>query len=254
MRYGLSVINFGPYGDPAALIELAQAAEAAGWDGIFLWDHLASVWGGGNGPRTGDSWTLLAAVAAVTSRLMLGTDVTPIPRRRPQVLANQVATVNRLSNGRAVLGAGLGGVEDEFTAFGDEWDTRDRARRLDDGLALMREQWAAEPHIPIWIGGRADAALKRAARFDGWTAGMVFDERGQMAESPDAIAAVIGRLSAYRGGLDGYDVAVAGVSEAGDGVPESYEAAGATWWLEGIHGFRGSTGEMLERVRRNVGA
>src|SRR4051794_3229899 len=137
MRYGLSVINFGSYGEPSVLIELAEAAEAAGWEGLFLWDHLSFVWPDGMGPNTGDPWVLLAGVATATSRLLLGTNVTPVPRRRPQVLATQVATLDRLSEGRAVLGAGLGGVEEEFTRFGDEWDGRARAKRLDDGLAFI---------------------------------------------------------------------------------------------------------------------
>ena len=251
MRYGLSVINFGAYGDPAILIELATTAEAAGWEGLFLWDHLSFVWSDGVGPNTGDPWVLLAGVACATSNLLLGTNVTPIPRRRPQVLANQVATLDRLSRGRAVLGAGLGGVAEEFTRFGDNWDTADRVRRLDDGLELIREMWREPRPLPIWIGGESDGALRRAARFDGWTHGGLSNERGEIVVQPEAIAAAVAKLATYRGSLDGFDVVVGGVSDPGDGVPESYAAAGATWWLESIYGFRGSPDALLERVRQS---
>lgn len=105
MRYGLSVINFAAYGEPAALQRVARAAEEAGWDGLLLWDHVAYAWGG-DGPGTGDPWVRLTAAARVTERLRLGTNVPPLPRPRPQVLATQVATLDRLSGGRAVLGVG----------------------------------------------------------------------------------------------------------------------------------------------------
>jgi alkanesulfonate monooxygenase SsuD/methylene tetrahydromethanopterin reductase-like flavin-dependent oxidoreductase (luciferase family) len=248
MRYGLSVINFGRYGDPNVLIELAAGAEAAGWEGLFLWDHLSFAWPNDSGANTGDPWVLLAAVACNTERLVLGTSVTPIPRRRPQVLATQVATLDRLSNGRAVLGAGLGGVEEEFTRFGDVWNRRERARRLDDGLALIQELWRDQRQIPIWIGGHADAALLRAARFDGWAHGGLFDERGEQAVPVSSIADAVSRLRAVRGDLDGFDVVVGGNSAPSDPLPSECEAAGATWWLEGIYGFRGSQGAMLDRV------
>jgi alkanesulfonate monooxygenase SsuD/methylene tetrahydromethanopterin reductase-like flavin-dependent oxidoreductase (luciferase family) len=251
MRYGLSVINFGSYGDPETLIELATTAEEAGWEGLFLWDHLSFVWDHGFGTNTGDPWVLLAGVACRTDRLLLGTNVTPIPRRRPQVLANQVATLDRLSRGRVVLGAGLGGVEEEFTRFGDEWNTAERARRLDDGLALIREMWHEPAPLPIWIGGDSEGALRRAARFDGWTHGGLSNERGEIVVQPEEIARAVDKLGAYRGSLDGFDVVVGGVSDPGDGRPESYAEAGATWWLESIYGFRGSPDEMLERVRQS---
>ena len=249
MRYGLSVINFGSYGDPGVLSELAATAEEAGWEGLFLWDHLSFVWENGLGGNSGDPWVLLAGVACATSRILLGTNVTPIPRRRPQVLASQVATLDRLSGGRAVLGAGLGGVEEEFRRFGDEWNAAERARRLDHGLALIRDLWSEPRPLPIWIGGDSDAALRRAARFDGWTHSGLSNEHGEVIVAPDEIATSVDKLRSYRGTLDDFEIVVGGVSDPGDGRPESYAAAGATWWLESIYGFRGSVEEMLNRVR-----
>ena len=114
MRYGICLANIGTYSDPGAAVRVARTAEEAGWDALFIWDHLAFVWG----PPAADPWVTLAAVAASTSTLRIGTAVTPVARRRPQVLAQQVATLDLLSGGRVIFGAGLGGVESEFARFG----------------------------------------------------------------------------------------------------------------------------------------
>ena len=106
MQYAVCLSNFGTYADPKESLRVAEAAEAAGWDGFFVWDHLAFVWG----QPSADPWVTLAAVAAETASLTLGTAVTPLPRRRPQVVAQQASTLARLNGGRVVLDAGLGGV------------------------------------------------------------------------------------------------------------------------------------------------
>ena len=85
MRFGLSAANFGIYADPRRVVELALTAEAAGWEALLLWDHLSFVWG----PPAADPWVTLGGAAARTERLLLGTAVTPIPRRRPHVLAQE---------------------------------------------------------------------------------------------------------------------------------------------------------------------
>src|SRR5437588_2965172 len=188
MRHGVCVANLGTYADPRQTVRLALAAEEAGWDGLFLWDHLAFVWG----PPAADPWVTLAAVAAGTSRLRLGTMVTPVARRRPQVLAQTVATLDVLSGGRVVFGAGLGGVVSEFGKFGEPTDAKVRAAMLDEGLDLLRRYWSGaevthrgehytvdgvklaptpvQEHLPIWIGGNRPPSLRRAARWDGWIA------------------------------------------------------------------------------------
>ena len=130
MRYGIEITNLGDYADPRAV---ARRAEASGLEGLFVWDHLGFVWGA----PTSDPWIILSAVAASTARLTLGTKVTPLPRRRVQVVANELATLDLLSGGRAVSGAGIGGVPEEFTAFGEPGDATERAGMLDEGLALL---------------------------------------------------------------------------------------------------------------------
>jgi alkanesulfonate monooxygenase SsuD/methylene tetrahydromethanopterin reductase-like flavin-dependent oxidoreductase (luciferase family) len=90
--------------EPSRVVELAKSAEAAGWDGFFLWDHILAV----PGMPVADSWITMAAVAQATARMRLGMLVTPLARRRPWVVAREAATLDRLSKGRLVVGVGLG--------------------------------------------------------------------------------------------------------------------------------------------------
>ena len=264
MRHGLCVANIGSYSDPCTVLELGQEAEAAGWEALLVWDHLGFVWG----PPAADPWVTLAAVAARTSSLLLGTNVTPVPRRRPHVLAHQVATLDVLSGGRVIFGAGIGGIESEFTAFGEDADQRTRADRLDEGLELLRRLWSGEQvdhhgrhytvervklaprpvqtRLPIWIGGNSTRALHRAARFDGWAADTTNQEG--MSKTPGDVERGLAAVRAARGDLDGFDVAVMGHADQVD--PVGYAEAGATWWLENVHDERGSPEEMLALVRQ----
>ena len=138
-RRGLFLPPFDALADPVLLADLAADAEEAGWDGVFLWDHLLYA-----EPVTeiSDPWTCCAAIAVRTTRLQFGPMVTPLTRRRPQVLARQAATLDRLSGGRLVLGFGLGddGGVGELSRFGEELDARVRAARLDEGLGLLRRK------------------------------------------------------------------------------------------------------------------
>jgi alkanesulfonate monooxygenase SsuD/methylene tetrahydromethanopterin reductase-like flavin-dependent oxidoreductase (luciferase family) len=258
MRYGICLANIGTYSDPNVGVRLAEAAEASGWDGVFSWDHLAFVWG----PPAADPWITLAAIASATSHVRIGTAVTPVARRRPQVLANQIATLDVLSGGRVIFGAGLGGSESEFGKFGEPTDAKVRAEMLDEGLGLLQRLWTGEEvthrgehytvdgvtlkptpvqeRLPVWIGGNRSASLRRAARWDGWLADSA-DPTG-MTLTPDDIARSIEQIG--RG--DGFDVAVLGQSDRGD--PAAYERAGATWWLENLHDMRGTLDEVQRLI------
>ena len=143
MRYAVNVPNFEDYGDARTVAGLAADAEAAGWDGFFVWDHLAFVkaWR----LRIADPWVLLTAVALATERLRLGPMVTPLPRRRPWKLARETVTLDRLSGGRLVLGVGLGEPpEDEYGSFGEPTDPVVRAAMLDEGLEVLTRLWSGE--------------------------------------------------------------------------------------------------------------
>lgn len=267
MKFGIDLVTFGDFADPRAVVPMAQAAEAAGWDGFFVWDHLAFAWG----VPSGDAWVILSAVAQATTRLKLGPMVTPLPRRRPQVLANAAATLDLLSGGRLILGAGLGGVAREFAAFGDPEDMLGRASRLDESLDLLDRFFSGQevdfagehyhvdgvtlaplpiqrPRVPIWIGGESRPALRRAARWDGWVVGGD-DQEGRMIVSPEDLAVKLAYIRAQRTATTQFDVALTGVSEPQDaGLVAGYAAAGVTWWLESIHGFRGDRASLLERI------
>jgi probable F420-dependent oxidoreductase len=258
VRFGICLANIGTYSDPRAALRIASAAEANGWDGLFVWDHLAFVWGA----PAADPWVTLGAVATQTARIRLGTMVTPVARRRPQVLAQQVATLDVLSGGRVVFGAGLGGSTSEFSKFGEPADARLRAEMLDEGLAVLRALWSgdevqhrgahyvvdavtlaptpAQERLPIWIGGNRPASLRRAARWDGWCADSS-DPTG-MTVSPGDVARGIETM----GRPDAFDVAVIGYHDRT--APAEYERAGATWWLESVHDLRGTVDEMLALV------
>ena len=233
MRFAVCAANFGSWSDPHLAVRAARAAQAAGWDGFFLWDHLAFVWG----PPSADPWVTLGAVAAATERLTLGTAVTPLPRRRPQVVAEQVGTLARLNGGRVVLGAGLGGNEKEFTEFGEDFDPHRRARLLDEGLERVRQLWDG----PIWIGGNSGPALRRAAGWDGWIPNSLEPHRVTM--TPDDLREQVRRIG--RG--DDFEVAFNGYSEPGASVA-AYADAGATWWLENLHDMRGDANASLARI------
>ena len=269
MRYGIVTANLGDYADPRVAVRLARAAEAAGWEAFFVWDHLGFV----RGVPSGDPWVILSAVAASTTRLKLGLAVTPLARRRPQVVASALASLDLLSGGRVVFGAGLGGDIKEFTAFGDPGDARKRAAMLDEGLAVLDGLWSGEPvthhgyhyavegislaplplqrpRIPIWIGGEGVPALRRAARWDGWLAPATsLDGTPTMSKSPERVAEMVAQIRRYRTTEAPFEVIVDGYSEADDPeLPCSYGAAGATWWLESIHSMRGTLSQMMARV------
>jgi alkanesulfonate monooxygenase SsuD/methylene tetrahydromethanopterin reductase-like flavin-dependent oxidoreductase (luciferase family) len=228
LKRAIFVALFEELSEPALAAELAAHAEARGWDGFFVWDHVAYL------PpvrRLADPWVTLAAVAVATSRVVIGPLVTPIARRRPHQLARETVTLDRLSGGRLVLGVGLGpGDTGEFEPerFGEEGDPRARARLLDEGLERLLGYWGGEfeplpiqrPRIPIWVAVRYPnrRPLRRAARFEG-----VFpiDLPG-----PEALAELAAGLPG-----DGYEYVV--TMPPGED-PEPWAAAGATWCLTGF--------------------
>ncbi len=252
MRTGLFLPIFGELADPRTVADLAARAEAAGWDGVFVWDHVLY-----RAPVTdvADPWITLAAIAAATERVRIGPIVTPLARRRPQIVARQCTSLDLLSGGRMVLGAGLGldSSGGELSRFGEELDDRRRAAMLDEGLALLDALWSGDevhhagehyradgvrflprpvqrPRIPIWLAGRYPnrAPMRRAARFEGaFPIGL---------DSADQLAEMIAILRTERGdaGLEGFVVVVQGY----DGWdPAPFAAAGATWWLRAFDAF-----------------
>lgn len=249
LRYGLYLPAWGPLAEPAVLIDLAVRAEAAGWDGLFLWEHTLA-----DGPLpVTDPWVALGALATATSRILLGTMVTPLSRRRPWVVARQAGTVSRLSGGRCVLGVGIGADDHgDFSRFGEAATVRERAARTDEGLAVIRALWAGtpysnagphhrvdlpegtpEPHrIPVWVAGTLPAlrSAPRAARHDG----LVLLGRDGTA-TPANVELARAALPADRP----FDIVLCGnTSTAWADAPRvdlsGMAAAGLTWWLESL--------------------
>ncbi|MGA3057119.1 MAG: LLM class flavin-dependent oxidoreductase [Candidatus Limnocylindrales bacterium] len=278
MRFALDMPNFAEFADPATIVALARDAEAAGWHGFFVWDHI-NIFGAEPVP-VADPWILLAAVAQATERIAIGTMVTPVPRRRPWVLARQTATLDRLSGGRLILGVGLGvPAETEFTAFGEEADIRARAEKLDEGLAILAGLWSGEPfefegrhyhvartrflptpiqrpRIPVWVAGTwpKEGPLRRAAAWDGYfplKLGPDGGEEGSMTD--DELSQARTRLEKLR---DGRPADIVVVEEVVDPSPRdvsrlrAFAAAGVTWYMDGL-GTRYLTLQALfDRVRR----
>src|SRR6266508_2677574 len=186
MRYSINLPNFGELADPKTVAELAVAAEEAGWDGFFVWDHVNH--GGFAGRPFADPWILLAAAGMMTTRITLGPLITPVARRRPAKLARELTTLDTLTQGRVVFGVGLGApVDDEFGSFGEPTDLKVLARRLDEGLEALSLLLSGNPvsyhgehvtvenvqllparKIPVWVAGRwpTKAPFRRAARYD----------------------------------------------------------------------------------------
>ena len=273
MRFGLDLTIFGELADPALLAELAAEAEQAGWDGFFLWDHVATE----HDPHVTDPWIALTAAALRTTRIRLGPMVTPLPRRRMTKLARETVALDHLSGGRLILGVGLGANDElEFTNFGDQGDRRTRAAVLDESLDLLDLLWSGQPvdyqgqhlrvsstpflprplqqpRIPVWVAGMwpYQRPMRRAAAWDGafpLKAGEGFEYQ----LTPDELRAVIDFVTPLRQGGGPYDIVHAGLlsgdQERDRARTQRYADAGVTWWLEHIY-----PGRMpLEEVRRFI--
>jgi alkanesulfonate monooxygenase SsuD/methylene tetrahydromethanopterin reductase-like flavin-dependent oxidoreductase (luciferase family) len=229
-------------------------AEDRGWDGFFIWDHV--LWRPRSDFSIFDPWVMLGAIACETSRMLIGTMVTPVARRRPWTLARETATVDRLSGGRLVLGVGLGSPDSDFSAFGEDAGLRRRAELLDEGLDVLDLLWQGggsyegrryqvdvtdfgtpplRGRVPVWVGGYwpSPPPMRRAARYDG----AVFLRRGENGGLPGPLdPEEFGRCREQIDRLRTdpaapFDHAVWG--EAGRlSEVQDYERAGATWWLE----------------------
>jgi alkanesulfonate monooxygenase SsuD/methylene tetrahydromethanopterin reductase-like flavin-dependent oxidoreductase (luciferase family) len=277
MKYGIDIPNYGWFGDVDTIVEVAKDAEDAGWDGLFIWDHMLILKQEVAVLPILDPWIALAAIACNTKRIRLGPMVTPLPRRRPWKVAREAVTVDHLSKGRLIMGVGLGAPPDaEFGCFGENPSARIRAEKMDEGLEIIRGLWSGEPFshhgkhfhleemtflpkpyqakgIPLWIGGGYPfkAPFRRAARFDG-----VVPVHSKWPEllKPEYLRSILRIVESERGGLKDYDVVVAGATSGTDHaadleVVESWNGAGATWFLEDLHDLRAEMDVLRERIR-----
>jgi alkanesulfonate monooxygenase SsuD/methylene tetrahydromethanopterin reductase-like flavin-dependent oxidoreductase (luciferase family) len=271
----VGVPNVGPFGDPALLVELAVAAEEHGWDGFFVWDH--QLWHD-PGWDVADPVVVISAVAARTARIRIGILVNVLARRRPGKVARESATLDVLSGGRLIMGAGLGSRPEEFTAFGESGDARERAARLDESLSMLDALWSGQPvtmhgkyltaddvtmlprpvqrpRIPIWCGGRwpARAPFRRAARWDGVMPTHAGYGLGETMP-PEELRAALRYTREHRTSAGPFDVALEGRTDGatpdrGAKQVTPYLEAGLTWWIEALGWWRGSP-QAMTRVRQ----
>ncbi len=273
LRSAVWIPLFDELADPRVVAELAASAEEAGWDGLFVWDHVR--W---RHPvrAVADPWIALTAAAMATETLRLGPMVTPLARRRPAIVARQTASLDVLSGGRLTLGVGLGSDRfgEEFSRFGDEVNDRKRAEQTDESLSILQAAWSGEPvhhhgthytvddveflprpaqdgGVPIWIAGFPGKVRprRRAARYDGFFPVNL--------THPDELAEAVAGVHEFRTELTGgaapteqagpaapYDFAIALPPEAD---PRPYVEAGATWCLTEVdpHGTTRATAEAI---------
>ncbi len=288
MQYGITVPAIGPLSHPRTLVEMAVEAEAAGWDGFFLWDHVLF------GPApAGDPWIALAAIAVSTDRIRLGPMVTALPRRRPWKLARETVTLDHLSGGRLILGVGIGAGPWDWDYLGEESDIRRRGEMLDEGLEILTKAWSGEPfshsgkhykvmgdlrdgsavflpppvqvpRIPIWVGGTWPnlRPFRRAARWDGVIPVKAGMELGGMI-APEDLKEIADYTREHRPAGDDrfFDVVASGRTSGVDPEKDAKtisarQEVGATWWLETIDplsfGWRWEGDWPVEDMRARV--
>lgn len=272
-----------PYADAREFAELAALGERSGWDGVFTWEAVFGV----------DAWVSLAAAAMSTERIRLGTLLTPVSRWKPWDLASRVGSVDRLSGGRAILGAGLGAVHEGWTAFEADEGRRVRAEKLDECLAiyagLLRGQpfefagrhYTARPtdfmlpalpvqrpHPPVWmvgarvVGRPRQPSLERAARWQGLLPQIIDGESRDRPTTIEELSTIVDAVHGYRASagqsMDGYDVVLEADStgkfvQREPNEPDAWAEAGATWWVESWWTLERSAAGLAE-VRRRVTA
>jgi len=269
MKFGFVL----PKGDARTAAKFAYQAEAAGWDGFFVWEP---VWGV-------DAWISLTAAAMRTGRIRLGTMITPLSRMRPWKLASEISTLDNLSNGRVILSVGLGAVDTGFAAFGEVTDRRTRAELLDEGLEVLTGLWRGQPfryqgkhyqieettfqpppppvqqpRIPIWVVGAwpREKSMRRALHYDGLLPN-VLGEDGKVRLGPpthDELRAIKAYIERYREATTPFDIVVEGETlgdnphQAAD-IVRGWEEAGATWWIEAMWAAS-DLEDVLARIRQ----
>jgi len=268
IRYGAVL----PGGTAPEQLRQAELAEQAGWDGVFSWETGYGV----------DPWSLLAAVAARTSRVRLGTILTPLPFRRPWKVASQLATLDQLSGGRAILAVGLGAMDEQLPDTGEEPDRRARAARLDEGIDLIQTVWGGGDHydgqhyryrsgrfdlaamarpvqqpIPIWVAARwaRPKSMRRVLRCQGVLPEFVFEDREQ---GPDDVRALRGWL-AEQGAPASMDVVIDGETPADDPAVaaaqvKAWADAGTSWWVESRWGMPDTQDERMAAMTERLAA
>lgn len=261
MKFGVTLPITGVDGDVRQIAECAALAEQCGWDAVWVEDYILSF--GGAKEPVFDPWLAMTAAALATKKIRIAITVTPLARRRPWKVAREAVTLDHLSNGRLILGVGVGMSEDaSFANFSEAKDTKQRSEMLDEALEILAGLWSGKPfhfdgkhykfaestflpapvqkpRIPIWIGGGwpRKQFTARAMRWDGACPFKV-DAKGNMAMlNADDVREMKATLEAGRKNSAPLDIVVGGgtgnLSKAAIAAQIKPMAdAGATWWSE----------------------
>ena len=269
VKFGIYIANHGITSNPQDYVKLAKSAEENGWEGFFLWDHVFLPWS--PDVHVLDSWSMLAAIATQTNTLTLGTTVTPLARRRPMVIARQAITIDRLSNGKFILGVGLGGTE-ELKVLGEEENPKVRGEMLDESLEILKGLWSGKPFtydgkhykikepvtfqpasdIKIWVGGfwPNKKPFRRAAKYDGIFPLKVGHDPSIYIEDYQEIKSYIGK---YRKSMESFDL-VKSIYTIKDKEHDVYIHDfidfGVAWLLEAFWSERCSLKEIQKRIEQ----
>lgn len=273
MRYGFVIDG----GDVHTICGLAEEAESAGWDGVFVADAMAIGIPGMPDFPWFDPWVTLAAMAVRTERIRIGTMITPVSRRRPWKLARETVTLDHLSGGRLTLGVGLGAANDDggFFKVGEALDLKVRAEMLDEGLAVIDGLWKGKPvsfkgrhyqvdklsmvpvpvqspRIPVWVVGvwHKQKSMDRVVNWDG----IIPQKYKSMKRvTPEEVSAMKQFIDERRDSPTPFDIIVGGDTPGNN--PEKavkkvrpFAKAGATWWMESTMNLSGD--KLMARIKQ----
>jgi alkanesulfonate monooxygenase SsuD/methylene tetrahydromethanopterin reductase-like flavin-dependent oxidoreductase (luciferase family) len=263
LRFGVIL----PGGTAREQLDLAILAEASGWDGVFVWEAAYGI----------DAWSLLSAMAVRTTRVRLGTMLTPLPWRRPWKVASQVATLDQLSDGRAILAVGVGAVTTDLPVTGEQTDLRTRAAMMDEGIDLIRALWSGErshhgahydyqtdrddlgevarpvqERIPIWVVAiwPRPRTMRRVLRCDGVIPGH---------EPSTAATREMREWLSTHGAPPTLDILAEGETPTDDpsqaaALVAPWADAGCTWWMETRWELPHHSPDRLTEVRARIAA
>jgi hypothetical protein len=271
MQYGFTIEG----GDVHTISELAAEAEAAGWDGVFVADAMSIETKSFPAIPWFDPWVVLAAMAMRTRSIRIGTIITAVPRRRPWKLVRETVTLDHLSRGRLILGAGLGAAEDDggFYKVGEAMDIKVRAQRLDEGLAIIAGLWSGKPftfsgehyqvknmtmlpppvqapRIPVWVPGvwLKPKSMERALRWDG-----IIPQKYKSMQpmTPAEVKELKQFIDKHRSEETPFDIVIGGTTPGRNRTQSvktvsEFAEAGATWWLESL------MTSSWEKVRKRI--
>ena len=276
MKFGIHIGISQSYSDPKLISEIAYEAEISGWDGFFVTD---SLYGSHEPVPVCDPWVALSAIAVKTKKIKIGPMICAIPRRRPWKLARETVSLDILSEGRLILGVGLGSpAKEDFERFGEEPNNRKRANKLDESLEILIGLWSGKPfsyngdifkiqesiflpkpiqtpRIPIWVAGEwpNKRPFRRAAIWDGVYP--IYDAGNhEPGLTPEILDTIVKDIKSRRVSDGDFDVVVEGKTPNNDkikstGIIDAYHAVGATWWLEWIFPGRGTLEQNLDRIK-----